>query len=68
MSMTWWVPTKPRTTIDPCVEIGLLSFGDFAIRVSDFRRRTLVVTGDQMREFIQAAKDGRFDKLLERPR
>jgi hypothetical protein len=53
---------------DVRVEIGKLSYGDFTIRASNFKRRTIVFTGEQMRAFIDAVKQGHFDPLFEEPR
>ena len=68
MSTSRWVTTKPLNAPEPCIEIGSLSYGDFALRTTDFKRRTVVVTRRQLEEFVQAVKAGRFDRLLEVPK
>ena len=68
MSMSRWVSTRPLSQPEPCIEVGALSYGDFSLRTSDFKRRTLVVTREQFEEFVAAVKAGRFDRLLEVPK
>ena len=59
-----------KTPGDPknCIEVGQTDYGDFSIRQSQFRARTVVVTRQQLEAFLNAAKWGHFDHLLERPK
>ena len=48
-----------------CVEIGKLPHGDYAIRNSKFRANTVVITEEELTEFIRGVHAGAFDKLVE---
>lgn len=61
--MSKWIRTP--TDAPNAVEVGKLDYGDFAIRNNQFRARTVVLTRPELWAFIQAAKNGHFDKLLE---
>lgn len=61
---------KPRWFKTPCdggacVEAAVLEYGDVAIRSSLFRARTVVVTQREWNAFIQAVKNGHFDKVIQ---
>lgn len=61
--MTKWVRTP--TDSGAAVEIGRLTYGDYAIRSQQFRARTVVMTRTELRAFIQAVKNGHFDKMIQ---
>lgn len=63
MATTRWVRTP--TDSQGAMEIGKLEFGDYAIRNHQFRARTVTMTRAELRAFIQAVKNGHFDRLLE---
>lgn len=63
---TRWKKTPCET--NACVEVGALSYGEFAIRNSMFRANTVVFTKKEMQAFIRAVKVGVFDDLIEGPR
>lgn len=63
---TRWVKTPCDT--NACIELGVMDYGDFVIRNSQFRARSVVANPAEMRAFVQAAKNGAFDKLLEGPK
>lgn len=58
-----WIKTPCDT--NACVEIGKLPHGDFAIRSSQFRANTVVITEQELVSFIQAVHAGVFDKFVE---
>lgn len=47
------------------LEIGRLPHGDYAIRNSAFRANTVVVTEQELTDFIRAVHVGKFDKIVE---
>lgn len=63
MATTRWVRTP--TDSQNGMEIGKLEYGDFVIRNKQFRARTVTMTRNELRSFIQAVKNGHFDRLLE---
>lgn len=65
MSETRWV--RARCDTSACVELGALSYGDYAIRNSNFRADKVVFTRKEMMTFLSAVKAGEFDRLFEGP-
>lgn len=59
---------KALCDTNACVELGLLDHGDYAIRNSAFRARTITFTRREIVAFLHAAKNGDFDVLLEQPK
>ncbi|MEU5211618.1 DUF397 domain-containing protein [Streptomyces sp. NPDC020742] len=51
-----------------CVELAVLADGGVAVRNSRFASGpALIYTHDEMAAFVQGAKDGDFDDLVDRP-
>ena len=63
MATTRWVRTP--TDSAGAVEIGKAEYGDFLIRNHQFGARKITATPAELRAFIQAVKNGHFDRLLE---
>lgn len=63
MATIRWVRT-PTDSLG-AVEVGKAEYGDFLIRNRQFRARKITATRAELTAFIQAAKNGHFDRLLE---
>lgn len=59
---------KTPSDSNAVLEVGRLDHGDYAIRNSLFPARTVIATPVEMRAFIQAVKNGTFDRLMEGPK
>lgn len=62
MSTTRWVRTPCES--GSCVEVGRLEYGDFAIRNSNFKADKVIFTEKEIAYFLQAVKNGHFDRLF----
>ena len=63
MATIRWVRTP--TDSSGAVEIGKAEYGDFLIRNHHLGARRITATRAELRSFIQAVKNGHFDRLLE---
>lgn len=64
----YWRKTPSPDNKGACVEIGRLTYGDYAIRNSLFRADRIPFTREQLLLFIRAVKLGVFDDFVEGPR
>lgn len=62
MAATRWVRTPSDS--QNAIEIGKLEYGDYVIRNHQFRARTVTMTRSELRSFLQAVKNGHFDRLI----